>query len=538
MSTPLRIVLAQLNFTVADFDNNLKKIINSIEEARDKLQADLIAFPELTITGYPLEDLLQRKDLYIHVNRALEKIKEYSKGIDVLIGYPQTTTKGNYNSACWIRDGEIIKTYHKQRLPNYGVFDEERYFIPGNTSAIVEIKGIKVSILLCEDIWYPEPIMQAKKDGAQCVICLNASPYSIYKTEKRLEVFKRRINESKLPLFYVNLVGGQDELVFDGGSIVINQDRKICAQAPEFKEKLLTVDLDEHANIIPQPFTHTAAKETSIYQALVLGVKDYVAKNHFPGAIIGLSGGIDSALTLAIAADALGADNVTALLLPSQYTASMSIEDAKAEAESLGVKYHIISIQKIFETFLGELQPIFADTKPDVTEENMQARIRGILLMALSNKTGNIVLSTGNKSEIAVGYSTLYGDMVGGFCVLKDIFKTVVYQLATYRNSISPVIPQRVIDRPPTAELAPNQLDQDSLPPYDILDRILKLFIEEDYGINEIVQHGFDKELVKKIVKMVYRNEYKRRQAPPGVKISVKAFGRDRRYPITSAYLT
>jgi len=533
----LRIVLAQLNLIVADFDGNLKKILKAIQEARDKLNADLIVFPELTITSYPLEDLLQREDLYIHVNNTLAQIQKHAKGIDVLIGCPQTSDKGNYNTACWIRNEKIIKTYHKQQLPNYGVFDERRYFVPGNKQGIVEIKNIKCAILICEDAWHAKTVMKAKEDGANCLLCLNASPYHVNKVAKRLETFKHRIAETGLPILYVNLVGGQDELVFDGGSVAINQNDEICAQAPFFAEHLLTIDLDKDANIITHDILPLQSQAESVYQALVLGVRDYVHKNNFPGAIIGLSGGIDSALTLAIAVDALGADKVTAMLMPSQYTSSMSNEDAKKQAETLGVKHYIISIQNIFETFLQNLQDIFVNTKPDTTEENIQARTRGILLMALSNKFGKIVLATGNKSEMAVGYSTLYGDMVGGFCVLKDIFKTLVYELANYRNTIAPVIPQRVIDRPPSAELAPDQLDQDSLPPYDVLDKILDLFIEKDYSIEEIVQHGFEREIVKKVVQMVYRNEYKRRQSPVGVRVSEKAFGRDRRYPITSAYL-
>ena len=533
----LRAVLAQLNLTVADFDGNLKKILKAINEARDMLHADLIIFPELTITSYPLQDLLQREDLYIHVNNALTQIQKHSEGIDVLIGYPQTSDKGNYNSASLIRNKKIIATYHKQQLPNYGVFDEQRYFVPGNEPCIVEINGIKFGILICEDAWHAEIVMQTKQAGAECLLCLNASPYHVDKAERRLEVFKHRIAETGLPILYTNLVGGQDELVFDGGSVAINQNDEICAQAPFFAEHLLVIDFDKDVNITTKNILPIQSQAESVYQALVLGVRDYVQKNNFPGAIIGLSGGIDSALTLAIAVDALGASKVTAVSMPSQYTADMSNEDAKKQAEILGAKYEVISIQNIFEEFSLKLKDIFVNTTPDTTEENIQARIRGTLLMALSNKFGKIVLATGNKSDIAVGYSTLYGDMVGGFCVLKDIFKTLVYQLAEYRNKISPVIPQRVIDRPPSAELAPDQVDQDSLPPYDILDKILYLFIDKDLSIEDIAQQGFDRELVKKIVKMVYRNEYKRRQAPTGVRISKRAFGRDRRYPITSAYL-
>ena len=409
----LRAVLAQLNLTVADFDGNLKKILKAINEARDMLHADLIIFPELTITSYPLQDLLQREDLYIHVNNALTQIQKHSEGIDVLIGYPQTSDKGNYNSASLIRNKKIIATYHKQQLPNYGVFDEQRYFVPGNEPCIVEINGIKFGILICEDAWHAEIVMQTKQAGTECLLCLNASPYHVDKAERRLEVFKHRIAETGLPILYTNLVGGQDELVFDGGSVAINQNDEICAQAPFFAEHLLVIDFDKDVNITTKNILPIQSQAESVYQALVLGVRDYVQKNNFPGAIIGLSGGIDSALTLAIAVDALGASKVTAVSMPSQYTADMSNEDAKKQAEILGAKYEVISIQNIFEEFSLKLKDIFVNTTPDTTEENIQARIRGTLLMALSNKFGKIVLATGNKSEIAVGYSTLYGDMVG-----------------------------------------------------------------------------------------------------------------------------
>ncbi len=536
MTKNLRVTLAQLNFIVGDIFGNCEKIITAINQVRNERQTDLIVFPELAISGYPPEDLLYRKDFYVQVNLAIDKICEYAKDIEVLIGYPECTNEGYFNSAVWIRNGKRLANYQKQKLPNYGVFDELRYFKSGKKSCVVKIKGIKCAVLICEDIWYEDTVLKAKSDGAQCIICINGSPYSIYKDELRKNILKDRINAVELPIFYLNLIGGQDELVFDGCSFVMNQEGEVCAQAACFQEDLFTVEINAALQVIKQSVSPRPKKIESIYQALCLGVRDYVTKNGFPGVIIGLSGGIDSALTLCVAADALGADKVTALLMPSQYTADMSVEDAKKQAEALGVNYHVIPIDKLFDEFINTLHPLFADLPKDTTEENIQARIRGILLMAVSNKSGKIVLSTGNKSEMAVGYSTLYGDMVGGFCVLKDIFKTIAYKLADYRNSLSSVIPHRVIDRPPSAELAPDQLDQDSLPQYEILDAILIRFVEEDHSIEEIIKEGFDREIVNQVVCMVQRNEYKRRQAPPGVRISEKSFGKDRRYPITSRY--
>lgn len=531
----IKLALAQLDFTVGDIIGNIEMIIQAINDAKKK-HIDLIVFPELALTGYPLEDLLHRSFLYKQAENAIEKILTHTKGIDVLLGYPEQDKKGCFNSAAWMKDGKIITKYHKQKLPNYGVFDEERYFKAGTQHTIVSLKGVKFAILICEDIWYPEPIALAKQAGADCVLCLNASPFSMFKADIRLKLLRQRIKETGLPIVYANLVGGQDELVFDGNSWVLNGEGKIIAAAAGFKEELLFVEMDESKQFIPQKLPQPPTKLSDIYNALTLGIKDYVIKNHFSGVIIGLSGGIDSALTLALAVDALGANKVTAVYMPSQYSANMSGEDAKQQAETHNVQFFVLPIQGIYENFLTQLQTIFVSHVKDTTEENLQARIRGTILMALSNKTGNMVLSTGNKSEIAVGYSTLYGDMVGGFDALKDIFKLIVYELAKYRNNISPAIPQRVIDRPASAELAPNQCDQDTLPPFDILDGILELFIEQDKDLHHIIQLGYDEETTKKVIQMVQRNEYKRRQAPPGVRITEKAFGRDRRYPITSGY--
>ncbi len=531
----IKLALAQLDFTVGDIVGNAEMIIHAIKDAK-KQHTDLIVFPELALTGYPLEDLLHRSFLYKQAENALKLILPETKGIDVLLGYPEYHEGGCFNAAAWMRDGKFITKYHKQKLPNYSVFDEARYFKAGSELSIVEMKGVRFTILICEDIWHKEVAMAAKDAGADCLLSLNASPFSMHKSDLRLKVLRKRTKETGLPIVFVNLVGGQDELVFDGYSLVLNADGTTAAAAAGFKEELLFVEMDESKQFVPQTLPKETTKLSEIYNALTLGIKDYVTKNHFPGVIIGLSGGIDSALTLALAVDALGADKVTAVYMPSEYSSDLSTEEAKNQAQMLNVQFHILPIQSIYKDFMTQLQTIFVNNKKDTTEENLQARIRGTILMALSNKTGNMVLSTGNKSEMAVGYSTLYGDMVGGFNALKDIFKLIVYDLANYRNKISPVIPERVIDRPPSAELAPDQCDQDTLPPYEILDEILELFIEQDKDVSEIIQLGHDEETTKKAVQMVLRNEYKRRQSPPGVRITEKAFGRDRRYPITSGY--
>lgn len=531
-----KIALAQLNFTVGDISGNTEKIIAAASHAREH-GAHLLLLPELALTGYPLEDLLHRDDIYDQIDAALNKIKQTTQDIDILLTYPEKDKMGRFNTAAWIRNGEVITKYHKRKLPNYGVFDEVRYFQPGTETAIVDFQRARYGLLICEDIWFQEPALETKAAGADYLICLNASPYSMNKQEMRLAILKKRAEETGLPIFFINLVGGQDELVFDGSSLVIDSNGDIVALASAFKEEILYVEINQDKKIVPQNLSKPSSKLATIYDALTLGIKDYVQKNHFPGVVIGLSGGIDSALTLALAVDALGADQVEAVFMPSRYSADLSATAAQEQAEFLGVKFHIIPIQSIFEKFLATLDPIFNGTPADVTEENIQARIRGTFLMALSNKTGKMVLSTGNKSETGVGYATLYGDMVGGFDALKDISKTLVYELSRYRNMLAPVIPQAVIDRAPSAELAENQQDQDSLPPYDVLDRILEEFVEKDRSYNDIIKMGFDKETTKKVIQMVLRNEYKRRQAPPGVRITEKAFGRDRRYPITSAYL-
>ena len=540
MTMDFCLVMGQINPVVGDVSGNVKKIIQAANEARDTLNADLIVFPELTLTGYPPEDLLLRPGLSKRVDKGLRKLKKKIKDVAVLVGHPAGVVREElYNAASLIADGECLATYFKQHLPNYSVFDEKRYFVEGKEACVVEYKGIKFGITICEDIWFTEPTSQAADAGAEIILNLNASPFRQGKWQLREAELKQRVIETGLPIVYVNQVGGQDELVFDGCSFVLSATGEKIVRAPAWQEILFPVSLKHNAEQGLSVVGELAEKETElamIYQALVIGLRDYVEKNHFSSVVIGLSGGIDSALTLALAFDAIGPERVSTVMMPSQYTAQMSLDDAQEMADGLLVEHSIIAIDSLFEQFLASLSEQFAGKYVDTTEENIQARIRGTLLMAISNKTGAMVLSTGNKSEMAVGYSTLYGDMAGGYSPLKDVYKTLVYRLSEYRNSLSEVIPQRIITRPPSAELAPNQLDQDSLPPYEILDLILERYIAEDWCYEELVAAGSDAEMVARVIKMVDRNEYKRRQAPPGIRITSRAFGRDRRYPITSAY--
>jgi NAD+ synthase (glutamine-hydrolysing) len=541
MSTSLRIALAQINLFVGDVAGNTKRIIDAAADARDRLKADLVLFPELSLCGYPPEDLLFHKGLRRQVAAALERVRTEVSGPAVMVGYPEYADDGIYNAAAVLRDGEMLANYRKQELPNYRVFDEKRYFKHGQDTRIVELNGIKVALLICEDIWEPKPARAAKAAGAQLLVIINGSPYSLHYQERRERVVRERALDSGLPVVYCNLLGGQDELVFDGGSFVMNASGEVVQRCPPYEEGLYLAEIDlVDGKAVPRrgEIAPLLSEEESVYRALVLGVRDYVGKHGFPGVVIGLSGGIDSALTLAIAVDALGADRVHAVMMPSRYTSTMSLEDAAEEARRLGVRYDVISIEGMFASALDALKDVFAGRDPDTTEENIQARCRGLLLMAISNKTGRMVLTTGNKSEMAVGYATLYGDMAGGFAPIKDCSKLLVFRLANYRNSVSPVIPQRVIERPPSAELRPDQKDSDSLPPYEVLDPILELFIEDDLSVDEITARGFDRATVGRVLDMVKRNEYKRRQAPPGVRISDRAFGRDWRYPITSGYRT
>lgn len=538
MADNIQIHLAQQTFLVGDIEANLRKILAGIEQARAN-GADVLVFPELAVTGYPPEDLLLRGDFIRQSDAAVARIIEASRGIDVVFGAPRHDGNTLYNSAFWARDGRLRGVYDKFILPNYAVFDEKRYFGEGSQPCVLDIKGIKLGLSVCEDIWYAEPAAATKVAGAQALFILNASPYHCGKHDERLAMLQQRHRETGLALFYLNIVGGQDELVFDGQSLVLDGRGELAGRGTDFVDEVLRYRLyaDGSVDALQQPpLAPLCSDDASIYRALVSGVRDYVNNNGFAGVVIGLSGGIDSALTLAIAVDALGADKVLAVMMPSRYTADISQLDAEAEARALGVEYRVIAIEPAFKVFLELLQPAFDGLPADTTEENIQARCRGILLMALSNKLRRMVLTTGNKSEMAVGYCTLYGDMAGGFAPLKDVFKMRVYSLSRYRNSLSPVIPERVLTRAPSAELKPDQTDQDSLPPYEILDAILAMTVEEDKSHEDIIAAGFDSATVARVKHLVQVNEYKRRQAPPGVRITRRAFGRDRRYPITSGY--
>lgn len=537
----LHIAIAQTNPLVGAIAANTAQIIELAENARNDMRADLIVFPELSITGYPPEDLLLRPSIELRIDRALRQICEQVRDIYVVVGYPRTRGEQLFNAAGVIYNGEIIAEYHKQELPNFRVFDEKRYFEAGDSATVVNIKGCNIGLTICEDIWQPEPIQKAKAAGAQCVININASPYYIGKQAVREDIVGQRAVENNVPVLYVHMVGGQDELVYDGGSFAVNTDG-LAVRAPNFMEGMFTATLAQSVSS-SDDWRWEAGEQAAlldrlpaVYNALVLGVRDYVNKNRFKTVTLGLSGGIDSALTLAIAADALGPERVSAVMMPFRYTSQISKDDAQEEADNLSVRYSVIPIETMYNAFMTALEPEFEGLEPDTTEENLQARCRGVVLMAISNKTGALVLTTGNKSEMAVGYSTLYGDMAGGFDVLKDVPKMLVYELSRYRNTISPVIPQRVIDRAPSAELAPDQVDQDNLPPYDILDRILEMYVEGDMSATAIIAEGFDEAIVRRVIRLVDLNEYKRRQAPVGVRITQRGFGRDRRYPITSGW--
>ncbi len=539
MRQSLRIVMAQLNLRAGDVQGNVERIIEEANSAREAREADVIVFPELSLCGYPPEDLLLRSSMQRRIERGLQRLRDEVRGIYLVVGYPWLEDELRYNSCAVIADGQLLATYYKQRLPNYRVFDEKRYFEPGRQPCVVDIKGVPVALSICEDIWDPEPMAQARAAGAQLMLSLNASPFHLDKQLEREEVLAERVAEGEMPVIYVNQVGGQDELVFDGGSCVMDAGGMISQRAPAFVEGLFPVDLQFQDGCWVPRRTHCAELpelEASVYQALVVGVRDYVQKNGFRGVVLGLSGGIDSALTLAVAVDALGPERVEAVTMPYHYTAQISLEDAETEARLLGVAYRVLPIAPMVEAFQQVLAPVFDGHAHDASEENLQARCRGTLLMAISNKKGSLVLTTGNKSELAVGYATLYGDMAGGFDVLKDVPKTLVFRLAEYRNSLGPVIPPRVIERPPSAELAPGQRDEDSLPPYAVLDDILKLYIEHDLSANAIIAEGFDEDTVNRVLRMVDRNEYKRRQAAVGVRVTQRGFGRDRRYPITSGW--
>jgi NAD+ synthase (glutamine-hydrolysing) len=529
----LKIVLAQLNFLVGDIEGNARRIIDEAKAYTGK--ADVIVFPELAITGYPPEDLLLRDHFIQRVKLAVGHIVSQVRDIHLVVGYPRRREGRLYNVAGVWRDGEILAEYEKHKLPNYSVFDEKRYFSPGREAVTFELQGVRIGLSVCEDIWEVEPAAMSRAAGAQLLLNINASPFHIGKAPEREELVRERARENNFPIIYVNLVGGQDELVFDGGSFVVNAEGQLIERLDFFSEARVCFDLSilRDAALRASMIAPLMSEEERVYRALVTGVRDYVLKNGFNGAIIGLSGGVDSALTLAIAADALGSDQVEVVMMPSRYTAEMSNQDAVEEAELLGVDYRSISIEPAFNAFLSMLADEFAGRDIDVTEENIQARCRGIILMAISNKKGRILLTTGNKSEMSVGYATLYGDMAGGFAPIKDVPKTLVYRLCRYRNTLSRVIPERVLERAPSAELAPDQKDSDSLPDYAVLDGILVRYVEQDQSVKDIVAAGFDERVVLRVIGMVDRNEYKRRQAPPGIKITRRAYGRDRRYPLT-----
>jgi NAD+ synthase (glutamine-hydrolysing) len=539
-SAPLRLFLAQYNLCVGDIDGNTARVFEAAERGAAS-GADLVLLPELALSGYPPEDLLFHSGFRRQVQGAVRRLCDRKLAVDVMVGYPEYQGSEIFNSAALIRGGRVYANHRKQSLPNYRVFDEKRYFTAGQAPTLVDVRGSRVAMLVCEDIWTAEPARAARAAGAQALFVINASPFQMHKQREREMIAAQRVVETGLPLIYLNLIGGQDELVFDGNSFVMAADGTVTQRLPAWREAEAIVELarvDGRLVPIPGEVAPELSEEESVYGALVLGVRDYVGKHRFPGVVMGLSGGVDSALTLAIAVDALGPSRVQAVMMPSRYTSQMSLDDAEAEARLLGVRYSVISIEGMFASTLGALAGEFAGRKPDTAEENIQSRCRGVLLMGISNKTGSMLLTTGNKSEMAVGYATLYGDMAGGFAPIKDCSKLLVYRLANYRNSLSPAIPPRVIERPPSAELRDDQKDTDSLPPYEVLDPILEAFIEEDLSVDDIVARGYERATVGRVLEMVKRNEYKRRQAPPGIRISSRAFGRDWRYPITSGYRT
>ncbi|HEX5865922.1 MAG TPA: NAD+ synthase [Casimicrobiaceae bacterium] len=530
----MRVAMAQLNCVVGDMPGNAARILATVDEAR-RGGADLVVTPELSLCGYPPEDLLLRPAFLAACATELERLAAQITGPVVLVGFPEAIGGQRHNAVAVIRNGRVAAIYRKRELPNYTVFDEDRYFEPGTDPCVIDVAGVRVGIVICEDIWFPGPARLASGAGAQLIVVPNGSPYHTRQQALRRDVVTARARETGLPVVYVNRVGGQDELVFDGASFVVAGTGALAQQVPAWRE---TVALAEFAGSTPQAVRGSldARLESQVYAALCMGVREYVEKNRFPGVLLGLSGGIDSALTLAVAVDALGRERVRAVMLPSPYNAAISLEDARAMASILGVRYDEIPIDGVFQAFRAALADEFKGLPEDATEENIQARIRGTLLMALSNKHGAIVLTTGNKSEMAVGYATLYGDMAGGFAVLKDISKTLVYRLARYRNSLGRVIPERIITRAPSAELRPNQTDQDSLPPYEVLDAILEAYVEELRSPAEIVASGYAAEHVARVVRLIKVNEYKRRQAAVGIRITERGFGKDWRYPITSAW--
>jgi len=536
----LRIAIAQINATVGDIEGNSRRILEYADRAR-RSQANIVVFPELAVCGYPPEDLLLKPSFISENLKAINRIAEKIKGITAIIGFVGKEKPGLYNSAALIADGKIKGVYHKTRLPNYGVFDERRYFKEGRAPFVFKIGGITCGISICEDLWYTQgPVRLEAKKGARIIFAINASPYHAGKGKLRRDIITKQAKANKTFIAYANMVGGQDELVFDGQSFVVNDKGKLIAQAKAFEEELLIVDLNGRGAVtapLQIAMTRPLNPLDEIYQALVLGLRDYVYKNGFKKVVIGLSGGIDSALTAAIAKEALGPENTAGVFMPSMFTSKESGMDALKLVKNLGIKLHEIPITNVFEAYLKDLSRVFKGHPKNITEENIQARIRGNILMAISNKFGYLVLTTGNKSEISCGYCTLYGDMAGGFSIIKDVPKTLVYKLAKFVNKDKEIIPGRILTRPPTAELKPNQKDTDTLPPYPILDPIIKAYVEEDKSLEEIIKKTNQKALVSKVIRMIDASEYKRRQASPGIKITPKAFGKDRRMPITNRFI-
>ena len=541
MPRQLTLVMAQLNLLVGDIQGNTSRIIETAMQAQRAYAADIVVFPELSLTGYPPEDLLLRPSLKLRIDKALQRIVDAQLDVALVLGYPLLEDGRLYNAAAMIRGGRVLAVYRKQCLPNYQVFDERRYFTAGSEAAIVDFDGVRIAVTICEDMWEEAPTRQAAQAGAHLLININASPYHRDKLLERMDLLSQRARLANCPIIYTNLVGGQDELVFDGSSMAFSAQGECLRRAPAFTEGLYPLSLREQDGAWQLEEGEQAAlasTEEGLYQALVLGVRDYVRKNGFKGVVLGLSGGIDSALTLAVAVDALGKDSVKAVMMPFSYTSQLSLDLAREQAQTLDVDYSVIPISDAYAAFEHALADEFRGLPVDVTEQNIQARCRGILLMAISNKTGRLVLTTGHKSEVAVGYCTLYGDMAGGFDVLKDVSKTLVYRLCAYRNQLpdGPVIPEQVITRAPTAELAPGQVDQDNLPPYEVLDAILERYIEQDASAEQIIGEGYDEAVVRRVLRLVDINEYKRRQSPVGVRLTRRGFGRDRRYPITSGW--
>ena len=530
----MKIAIAQINCTIGDLAGNAAKIAEYAQRAKEQ-GASILLTPEMSLCGYPPEDLLLRDGFYQACNDALQELARHAQDIVLIVGHPHKVGKDRYNAASILRNGQVAATYHKHALPNHSVFDEERYFEHGTQPCLLELGGVRFGINICADVWEEHAAQKARDAGAEVLLVLNASPYHYDKQETRYETIRERIGETGMPIVYANMVGGQDELVFDGASFVMDSHGALTHQFPAFDEMLGMVQLKD-GRLVPGTCANVEKDEASIYRALCVGVRDYIQKNRFPGVLLGLSGGIDSALTLAVAVDALGADKVRAVMMPSPYTAQMSIDDSREMVKLLGVRYEELDIQPTFTALQDTLSPLFKGLPADTTEENLQARIRGTLLMALSNKTGSLVLTTGNKSETTVGYCTLYGDMAGGFAVLKDVSKTWVYRLSKYRNTLGRVIPERIITRPPSAELKPDQKDQDSLPPYDILDAIMACYVERNMNIPQIVAQGYAEADVLRVVKLIRIAEYKRRQAPVGIRITDRGFGKDWRYPITVRY--